>query len=252
MRYLLLGFLLVCCAGVRAQDDAAEVRKDTIQVETDHEVIKADNLWELAEHFYKNPWLWPRIYEANKDRIKDPHWIYPGQVFVIPGLGKTVTIVKEMPKPEPPPPPPPEPVEEEPPPIVYRPNKGSGAITLPDSLSERIPVGMTGQQPSMYRMRMAEDWEPDGRVLEYQDRESMVAAGDMIRVRIDGHVRKRQRYAVYRRGAPTEADTDKSAKYVQKVGLIEVVGRLSDGEYRAVILKSGGAIQLGDILKREQ
>jgi len=51
-----------------------------------HEVVKRNTLWDLAEHYLGNPFLWPLIYEANLDRIEDPHWIYPGQIFIIPGL----------------------------------------------------------------------------------------------------------------------------------------------------------------------
>ncbi|MGW8265663.1 MAG: LysM peptidoglycan-binding domain-containing protein [Longimicrobiales bacterium] len=51
-----------------------------------HEVVKGNTLWDLAGHYLGNPFLWPLIYEANRDRIKDPHWIYPGQIFIIPGL----------------------------------------------------------------------------------------------------------------------------------------------------------------------
>uniref|UniRef100_A0A7C4UF95 LysM peptidoglycan-binding domain-containing protein n=1 Tax=candidate division WOR-3 bacterium TaxID=2052148 RepID=A0A7C4UF95_UNCW3 len=52
--------------------------------QTTYTVVKGDCLWFIAERFYNNPFLWPMIYEANKDKIKDPHWIYPDQVFVIP------------------------------------------------------------------------------------------------------------------------------------------------------------------------
>ena len=51
-----------------------------------HEVVKGNTLWDLAGHYLGNPFRWPLIYEANRDRIKDPHWIYPGQIFIIPGL----------------------------------------------------------------------------------------------------------------------------------------------------------------------
>jgi len=45
---------------------------------------KRDCLWRIALKMYKNPRLWPLIYVANKDKIKDPDLIYPGQVFIIP------------------------------------------------------------------------------------------------------------------------------------------------------------------------
>jgi hypothetical protein len=51
-----------------------------------HEVVKGNTLWDLAGHYLGNPFLWPLIYEANRDLIADPHWIYPGQIFIIPGL----------------------------------------------------------------------------------------------------------------------------------------------------------------------
>ncbi len=47
-------------------------------------VVKGDTLWTLSRRFYKNPWLWRRIHEANTSKIKNPHWIYPKQEFFIP------------------------------------------------------------------------------------------------------------------------------------------------------------------------
>lgn len=43
-----------------------------------------DCLWKIAHRLYKNARLWPLIYMANKDQIKDPDLIYPGQRFKIP------------------------------------------------------------------------------------------------------------------------------------------------------------------------
>ncbi len=51
-------------------------------------VVKGDHLWGIAkkkEH-YDNPFAWPMIYRANKDKINDPDLIYPKQVFKIPNL----------------------------------------------------------------------------------------------------------------------------------------------------------------------
>jgi hypothetical protein len=49
-----------------------------------HKVVKGDTLWDISEKYYKTGTKWRIIANANKAKIKDPHWIYPGQVFVIP------------------------------------------------------------------------------------------------------------------------------------------------------------------------
>ena len=51
---------------------------------TSYTVKKGDSLWRIAGKVYHNPLKWPRIYRANKDKIKSPHRIYPGQVLKIP------------------------------------------------------------------------------------------------------------------------------------------------------------------------
>ncbi len=53
---------------------------------TEIEVIPGDCLWKIAGFtwIYNDPLQWPRIYKANKDKIKDPDLIYPGQILSIP------------------------------------------------------------------------------------------------------------------------------------------------------------------------
>ena len=51
-----------------------------------HVVKKGDTLWDLAGYYYDNPFIWRNIYNANLDKIDDPHWIYPGQEFIIPDV----------------------------------------------------------------------------------------------------------------------------------------------------------------------
>lgn len=50
-----------------------------------HVVERGDTLWDLAERYYNNPFLWPQIWDANK-YIPNAHWIYPGDPIVIPPL----------------------------------------------------------------------------------------------------------------------------------------------------------------------
>lgn len=51
-----------------------------------------DCLWKISQRTYGNPRLWPLIYVANKDKIRDPDLIFPGQVLIIP-------VIPERPRP---------------------------------------------------------------------------------------------------------------------------------------------------------
>ena len=45
-------------------------------------IKRGDTLWDLANRFYANPYLWPQIWEANQ-YVLDSHWIYPGDPLVV-------------------------------------------------------------------------------------------------------------------------------------------------------------------------
>jgi len=48
-------------------------------------VVRGDSLWGISgkSEIYGNPYQWPLIYKANRDKIKDADLIYPGQEFNI-------------------------------------------------------------------------------------------------------------------------------------------------------------------------
>jgi len=49
-----------------------------------HTVKKGDCLWNIAKKYYGKGSDWKKIYNANKDLIKNPNLIYPNQKLVIP------------------------------------------------------------------------------------------------------------------------------------------------------------------------
>ena len=47
-------------------------------------VQPGNTLWAIARDNYGEGILYVRLFDANRDRIRDPDLIYPGQVFSVP------------------------------------------------------------------------------------------------------------------------------------------------------------------------
>ena len=45
-----------------------------------HKVVKGDTLWDISGTFLQHPWCWPQVWGLNRAEIRNPHWIYPGQI----------------------------------------------------------------------------------------------------------------------------------------------------------------------------
>lgn len=54
--------------------------------EKQHEISPRENLWRLAEKYYREPLLWPHIFQANRMVLTDPDIVEEGMTLHIPNL----------------------------------------------------------------------------------------------------------------------------------------------------------------------
>ena len=75
---------LLCMAGmaISAHTQAAslKIRPNAPQR---YVVKNGDTLWGISGKYLYSPWQWNRLWGANRNTIRNPHLIYPGQVLVL-------------------------------------------------------------------------------------------------------------------------------------------------------------------------
>lgn len=72
--------------GESPTDIEADIKVEDTSVYARHTVKKGETLGKIAKHYYGKAGKYKEIFEANKDKLKNPDLIYPDQELVIPNL----------------------------------------------------------------------------------------------------------------------------------------------------------------------
>jgi LysM repeat protein len=182
-----------------------------------HKVVRGDTLWDLAGEYLQNPFLWPKIFDANRDKIENPRLIFPNQEFVIPTVEAAETMAATPPPTEEvsvaPPAPAPAEVEVAPEPEAVSEVPSSTedvsagepdspkAMAAPEEIVAETPEDMDektlDEREAKKKRSQAvpgagfmggtadsfladENWEYDGYVLRDRDQRMMISQGDVV------------------------------------------------------------------------
>ena len=59
-----------------------------------HVVVRGDTLWDISGRFLEHPWCWPQVWGMNRDEIRNPHWIYPGQIVYFDRQNRRLSLTR--------------------------------------------------------------------------------------------------------------------------------------------------------------
>jgi len=86
MHVLAAAFSAFAVSFASAQGAPLEIAKDAPDK---YVVAKGDTLWDISGRFLQQPWRWNELWQMNREQIRNPHLIYPGDIVYLDSSGGT-------------------------------------------------------------------------------------------------------------------------------------------------------------------
>ncbi len=191
-------------------------------------VRQGDTLWDITEHFYENPYLWPTVWGYNP-HIANPHWIYPGDPIYLASIAADY-LADVVPVPEP---------TAAKPPAMEIPQVSTLFISRRMADTALLAPGETAHA---------------GRVLAARDNKILLGQGDEVFIQLTdkSDASYKGPYQVMR--ALREIRHPETGENIGTLygilGYAKVVGPPQDGVARGIILASQFAIETGDLVRK--
>ena len=227
----LLGMLLTLTPASAAQQ--ATICEWATDAPDEHRVQHGDTLWAIASVFLKNPWCWPQVWDTNRDSIRDPHWIYPGQRILL-DRARGVLRFGESDQ------------------DTSRPVRLSPSVRAQALAGQRIPVISEHLMRMLAHTRLLDARQLDSTpvIIGMTEGRKLAAEGDPVFVR--GELGGQLRFDVIRPSAPIiDPDSHKVLGMVsRKVGRARLASR-GTLSHRFIVTASEAELQPGDRLVPE-
>lgn len=242
-------------------------------------ILKGDTLWDLSAKFYRDPWLWKRIWKANQ-YVVNPDLIFYDKTLSIPGVPATVAsddrsmeqkaetqvsetapeaasetaVAEEAPAPQ---------ASDET--AVEEASateqtetdeasvEGEGTSEEGSETAEAPTAASGGRVFSGDSFVAPRDWEFDGFITSERDQKLMISAGDTVYLDLGSQqaVKRDTRCLVYRKGRRVYHPTNGEflGYVVRKVALVEVTNEVTDQASAAEVLVSYEPVAVGDLVR---
>ncbi|MBV8031056.1 MAG: LysM peptidoglycan-binding domain-containing protein [Betaproteobacteria bacterium] len=148
-------------------------------------VVPGDTLWGIAQRYTDSPWRWPELWNMNREQLRNPHLIYPGDVLVLDRASGRLSL-------------------------AARDAGGSGDVRLsPRIRSEPIATQIPSIPPGLIEPFLSRPLvvEPDGldnapAIVGTEINKVILAPGNTAYVRGIGGNNPEEAWNVYRKGGP--------------------------------------------------